>query len=100
MSDTIDKTPIFSAAKISLYLGAALLIAGGLAMLSFVDDLFTLPTLLRLVAHLAAAGVFLSFAMTTGDDTEIAAGVSGGEKIILDAPAGLADGTSVEEKKP
>ena len=41
-------------------LGAVLGIAGLLALLSLADDIFTLPTLLRLAAHLAAAGAFLA----------------------------------------
>ena len=36
-------------------IGAVLGVAGALAALSLADDLFTLPTLLRLAAHLAAA---------------------------------------------
>jgi len=41
-------------------IGAILAAAGGLAVLSLADDLHTLPTLLRLAAHLAAAGAALS----------------------------------------
>ena len=40
-----------------------LAIAGALAALSLADDIFTLPTLLRLAAHLAAAGAALSLAI-------------------------------------
>ena len=40
-------------------LGALLAIAGALALLSLADDMFTLPTLLRLAAHLTAAGAAL-----------------------------------------
>ncbi|MEK6245345.1 MAG: glycosyl transferase [Pseudomonadota bacterium] len=40
--------------------GVTLGIAGALTALSLADDLFTLPTLLRLAAHLAAAGAALS----------------------------------------
>lgn len=36
-------------------IGAVLGVAGALAVLSLADDIFTLPTLLRLAAHLAAA---------------------------------------------
>jgi RND family efflux transporter MFP subunit len=36
---------------------------------------------------------------TAGDESEIGAGVSTGEKVILDAPAGLNDGVAVKEKK-
>jgi HlyD family secretion protein len=35
---------------------------------------------------------------TTGDEAVIGAGVSGGERVIVDAPAGLADGAAVKEK--
>lgn len=42
---------------------ALLAIAGALAALSLADDIFTLPTLLRLAAHLAAAGAALSLAI-------------------------------------
>lgn len=41
-------------------LGAVLGIAGLLALLSLADDIFTLPTLLRLAAHLGAAGAVLT----------------------------------------
>ena len=41
-------------------LGAVLGIAGLLALLSLADDIFTLPTLLRLAAHFAAAGAVLT----------------------------------------
>ena len=44
-------------------LAALLAIAGALAALSLADDIFTLPTLLRLAAHLAAAGAALSLAI-------------------------------------
>jgi RND family efflux transporter MFP subunit len=37
---------------------------------------------------------------TQGDDSVLSAGVSGGEKVIVDAPAGLTDGTKVKEVKP
>jgi UDP-N-acetylmuramyl pentapeptide phosphotransferase/UDP-N-acetylglucosamine-1-phosphate transferase len=39
--------------------GAILVVAGALAALSLADDIFTLPTLLRLAAQLAAAGAVL-----------------------------------------
>ena len=48
-------------------LGATLGIAAALAAVSFADDIFTLPTLLRLAAHLAAAGAFLTLAGITSD---------------------------------
>ncbi|MSQ48873.1 MAG: glycosyltransferase family 4 protein [Betaproteobacteria bacterium] len=41
--------------------------AGALAALSLADDLFTLPTLLRLVVHLAAAGVVVSLVLGVAD---------------------------------
>ena len=37
---------------------------------------------------------------TQGDDSVLSAGVSAGEKVIVDAPAGLNDGTKVKEVKP
>ncbi len=40
----------------------------------------------------------VSVAGTRGADTEILAGVSAGERVILEAPAGLADGVLVKEK--
>ncbi|MEO8145659.1 MAG: glycosyl transferase [Betaproteobacteria bacterium] len=48
-------------------LGTLLAIAGVLALLSLADDLFTLPTLLRLGAHLAAAGAALGLAIGVTD---------------------------------
>ncbi len=42
----------------------------------------------------------VSVAGTRGADTEILAGVSAGERVILEAPAGLADGVLVKEKQP
>ena len=45
----------------------ALGLAGALAAVSFADDLFKLPSLLRLAAQLAAAGTFLAFEVGTGD---------------------------------
>ena len=35
-----------------------------------------------------------------GNDTTLSAGVSAGERIVVEAPIELADGTAVEEKKP
>jgi RND family efflux transporter MFP subunit len=35
-----------------------------------------------------------------GDDAILSAGVSAGEKVIVEAPPGLKDGTAVKEKKP
>jgi RND family efflux transporter MFP subunit len=35
-----------------------------------------------------------------GDDAVLSAGVSAGEKVIVDLPAGLKDGAAVKEKKP
>ncbi len=37
---------------------------------------------------------------TQGDDSVLSAGVSAGEKVIVDAPAGLQDGMALKEKKP
>jgi RND family efflux transporter MFP subunit len=42
----------------------------------------------------------ISVASSTGEDTVISAGVAAGEKVILDWPEGLADGTKVREMKP
>jgi hypothetical protein len=35
---------------------------------------------------------------TEGDDAVLSAGVAAGEKVIVDCPAGLKDGTLVKEK--
>ncbi len=37
---------------------------------------------------------------TNGDESTIAAGLSGGEKVVINPPAGLADGGNVSEKNP
>ena len=37
---------------------------------------------------------------TGGDDTVIGAGVSAGERVVVDSPAGLTDGAKVKEAKP
>jgi HlyD family secretion protein len=37
---------------------------------------------------------------TVGDETVIGAGVSAGEKVVVDSPAGLKDGAKVKEAKP
>ena len=37
---------------------------------------------------------------TLNDDTVVSAGVSAGETIIVESPAGLTDGAAVKEKKP
>jgi len=36
----------------------------------------------------------------TGDDAELSAGLTGGERVVVNAPVGLADGASVKEMKP
>jgi len=48
-------------------LGAALGLAGLLALLSLADDAFTLPTLLRLTAHLAAAAALVALEIGAAD---------------------------------
>ncbi len=53
-------------------LAVTLGIAGALAALSFADDLFTLPTLLRLAAHLAAAGIVVSLMLGVSDPVQLA----------------------------
>jgi hypothetical protein len=45
----------------------AFVLAAALAGLSAIDDVSPLPTLLRLAAHLAAAGTFVAMATGTGD---------------------------------
>ena len=50
--------------------GATLGIAGLLAAISLVDDAVTLPTFLRLVAHLGASGAALSIGMGTADPVQ------------------------------
>ncbi len=52
---------------------ALLAIAAALAALSLADDVFTLPTLLRLAAHLAAAGAALGFVIEAGNPLLFAA---------------------------
>ena len=47
-------------AAVPFALAITLGIAGALAVLSLADDIFTLPTMLRLAAHLAAAGAVVS----------------------------------------
>lgn len=42
----------------------------------------------------------VSVAQTTGDESAISAGLSGGEKLVIDPPAGLKDGAKISEKKP
>lgn len=37
---------------------------------------------------------------TLGDDAVLSAGVTAGEKVIADCPAGLKDGAAVKEKVP
>ena len=37
---------------------------------------------------------------TQGDDAVLSAGASAGDRVIVEAPAGLKDGTAVKEKKP
>jgi UDP-N-acetylmuramyl pentapeptide phosphotransferase/UDP-N-acetylglucosamine-1-phosphate transferase len=46
---------------------AILMIAGALAAISLMDDVFTLPALLRLVAHFAAAGAALGMGIRVAD---------------------------------
>jgi HlyD family secretion protein len=42
----------------------------------------------------------VTIAGTQGDESTIAAGLNGGEKVVINAPAGLADGSRVTEKTP
>lgn len=42
----------------------------------------------------------VSVAGTRGADTEILAGIAAGERVIVEAPAGLVDGAPVKEKQP
>jgi hypothetical protein len=37
---------------------------------------------------------------TSGADTQVTRGVAAGDRVIVDAPATLADGTSIEEARP
>ena len=59
-------------ATVPAALAITLGIAGALAALSFVDDLFILPTLLRLAAHLAAAGSAVSLVLGVSDPSHFA----------------------------
>ena len=42
----------------------------------------------------------VTVAQTNGDESTIAAGLTGGEKVVVNLPPGLADGTRISEKKP
>lgn len=42
----------------------------------------------------------VAVASTTGEETEVKAGVSPGEKVIVDWPAGLVDGAKIKERNP
>jgi RND family efflux transporter MFP subunit len=42
----------------------------------------------------------VTIAQTNGDESTIAAGLSGGEKIVVNPPAALADGARISEKNP
>ncbi len=42
----------------------------------------------------------VTVAQTSGDESTIAAGLSAGEKVVLNPPAGLADGAKISEKNP
>ena len=48
-------------------IGAILVIAGALAVISLADDIFTLPALSRLAAHFAAAGAALGLGIGVAD---------------------------------
>jgi RND family efflux transporter MFP subunit len=42
----------------------------------------------------------ITIAQTNGDESTIAAGLTGGEKIVINPPAGLTDGARISEKNP
>ncbi len=42
----------------------------------------------------------VTVAQTSGDESTIAAGLSGGEKVVVNPPSGLADGVKISEKNP
>lgn len=42
----------------------------------------------------------VTISQTSGEESIIAAGLSGGEKIVVNPPAGLADGAKISEKNP
>jgi HlyD family secretion protein len=42
----------------------------------------------------------VTVAQTTGDESAIAAGLSGGEKVVVNPPASLAEGARISEKTP
>ncbi len=42
----------------------------------------------------------ITVAQTSGDESTIAAGLNGGEKVVINPPPGLADGARISEKKP
>jgi UDP-N-acetylmuramyl pentapeptide phosphotransferase/UDP-N-acetylglucosamine-1-phosphate transferase len=81
-------------------IGGALVIAGALAALSLADDLFTLPTLLRLAAHLAAAGVIVGLELGVSEPLQfllLALAVAWYANLynFMDGSDGLAGGMAV-----
>jgi len=42
----------------------------------------------------------VTVAQTTGDESAIAAGLSGGEKVVVNPPSGLTEGARISEKTP
>ncbi len=42
----------------------------------------------------------ITIAQTNGDESTISAGLSGGERVVVNLPAGLADGAKISEKNP
>ena len=80
--------------------GLALALAGALALLSFVDDLRPLPTLVRLAGHLAAAAALAWYVLSPMQWLELALIVLGIAWLtnlynFMDGSDGLAGGMSV-----
>jgi UDP-N-acetylmuramyl pentapeptide phosphotransferase/UDP-N-acetylglucosamine-1-phosphate transferase len=81
-------------------IGGALAVAGALAALSLADDVLTLPTLLRLAAHLAAAGVIVGLALGVSEPLQfllLALAVAWYANLynFMDGSDGLAGGMAV-----
>lgn len=64
---------VMSAAAVPFVFSVTLGVAGVLALVSLADDVVTLPTRLRLAAHLVSSGVVLGVGMGVGDPLTFAA---------------------------
>ncbi len=87
-------------AVLSPALAVTLAIAGALAVLSLADDIFALPTLLRLAAHLAAAGAMVGLVVGASEPMQfvlLALAVAWYANLynFMDGSDGLAGGMAV-----